>query len=381
MSMLPSREELTGELRELRQRGFPRLRLCPRDALRAAGTAAGFCTGPDDELDGIEDLLRAAVRRLGGGGEPRDAHDYDPLARAAAHAFGLFAFHRGAAAADRRKAAAAVYGVTTERFRKSQEREVIEGVAAAVLALARSGAPAGPEAGPATPAPTIPSPRAPVSFPVPLQGAAPAPRPPVGRVTVRLGAIEKVGDVDILVSSENVYLEMSKTFRPTVSGALRRAATQRDGAGEAVDDVLTRELTVWLRTHHRTGRAVPPGTVVPTSPGALVRQGVRRVYHAAVATPVNDGEGYHVSPSDIAAAVRACFQLAREERTTLALPLTGICFPLLGAGHGGLPAGDAARHLVRAVRAELRQDPSWSVLLVNNSEVRADLLRRANSEP
>ncbi|MFC8307182.1 macro domain-containing protein [Streptomyces olivaceus] len=543
MDALPSHRELTEELKRLRLLGLPRLRHCSRDGLRAAAVAAGFCEDADDELDGIEELLGSAVRRLGGGGELRDADDCDPLARAAAHSFGLFAYRRGVPAPDRRKAAAGVYGVGTERFRKSQEHEVLDGLASAVLSLARSGRtgtpggiragtpgaprlgvpgapppgarggghagtpwdsppdipgatrpgvpgggrpgtpgavpPAAPgNAGPTAPGralpavpgqarpavpgdsrsgthggsrpgqrPTVrtspvgapptahglrppsspPGAAAPTRPPSPARTSAtsapPATRPPEqapsesappesaspesaspgsaflesadtdsadtafpaaafpgvpGRVTVRVAPIERVWDTDILVSSENVYLEMSKTFRPTVSGVLRRAAAER-AAGEVVDDVLARELALWLHTHRSTGLAVPPGTVVPTSAGALSRQGVRRIYHAAVATPVDHGSRYHVAPGTVADAVRASFELGRAERRTLALPLTSICFPLLGAGHGGLPAADAAARLLAAIREELRRDPSWSVLLVTVHREYLEFLRDANS--
>ncbi|MBB5128375.1 macro domain-containing protein [Streptomyces griseoloalbus] len=420
MDALPSHQELTEELKCLRRLGFPRLRHCSRDGLRAAAVAAGFCVDADDELEGIEELLGAAVRRLGGG-DLRDADDCDPLARAAAHSFGLFAYRRGVPASDRRKAAAGVYGVSTERFRKSQEHEVLDGLASAVLALARSGRPAAPgdvrsgapgDSRPGAPGGVRSDPRTAVrtllTGPVPgdarppgdlrapgglrpgPSGRRPAPgglrplpaasRPVPGRVTVRLTPIEEIRDIDILVSSENVYLEMSKTFRPTVSGVLRRAAAERSD-GEVVDDVLARELAVWLHAHRRTGLAVRPGTVVPTSAGALSRQGVRRVYHAAVATPVDHGSRYHVAPGTVTEAVRQSFELARAERKTLALPLTSICFPLLGAGRGGLPAADAAAHLLGAVREELRRDPSWSVLLVTRRREYAGLLRDANSGP
>lgn len=392
MNALPSHQELTEELKCLRRLGFPRLRHCSRDGLRAAAVASGFCMDADDELESIEELLGAAVRRLGGG-ELRDADDCDPLARAAAHSFGLFAYRRGVAASDRRKAAAGVYGVSTERFRKSQEREVLDGLASAVLALARSGRPAAPGdarsdapgRGRSDPQTTV---RTLLAGPVPGDLLAPDDlrlgpsglRPLPGRVTVRLTPIEQVRDIDILVSSENVYLEMSKTFRPTVSGVLRRAAAERSD-GEVVDDVLARELAVWLHAHRRTGLAVRPGTVVPTSAGALSRQGIRRVYHAAVATPVDHGSRYHVAPGTVTEAVRQSFELARAERKTLALPLTSICFPLLGAGRGVLPAADAAAHLLGAVREELRRDPSWSVLLVTRRREYVGLFRDANSGP
>jgi O-acetyl-ADP-ribose deacetylase (regulator of RNase III) len=387
MRALPSHQDLVDELRYLRQRGLPRLRHCPHESLARVATAAGHCTGVEDELEGIEGLLGAAVRRLAGGVPLRDAVGCDPLARAAAHSFGLFADRRGVPAVDRRKAAAAVYGVSTERFRKSQEREVVEELAAALLALTREpGRPREPEAVTSGP-PPVPVP-APAPEPAPPDAAPPEPPPTAAvprrvtdRITVAVTPIELVRGVDILVSSENVYLEMSKTFRSTVSGALRRAAAVRDTSGETVDDVLARELTVWLRTHGRAGLPVRPGVVVATSAGSLALRGVRRIHHAAVATPVDDGDRYHVAPAAVAEAVRASFALARAERQTLSLPLSSICFPLLGAGRGGLPAGTAARWLVWAVREEIRRDPSWSVRLVTRRPDHAELLRAANSGP
>ncbi|MEU7362469.1 MULTISPECIES: macro domain-containing protein [Streptomyces] len=393
MQPLPPHGNLVAELRELRRRGLPGLRHCTRDALRETAVAAGLCTGPDDEQTGIEELLGAAVRRLAGGHPVRDDDSCDPLARAAAHSFGIFAARRGVPGTDRRKAAAAVYGVTTERFRKSQEHDVVAELAAAVLAVAREAgvgeAPGrqvvvvGDSAAPAPPTPPAHAgppaaglPRRPGARP-----AAAAPVAPTGRITVRVCPIEEVRDVDVLVSSENTYLEMSKTFRPTVSGALRRAAALRDASGEIVDDVLSRELRVWQRTHGRAGMPVRPGTVVATSSGALAAHGVRRIHHAAIATPVGDGDRYHVSPAVLAEAVRASFELARHESEFLSLPMSSICFPLLGAGRGGLPVETVARRLLDAIRAELRRDPSWSVLLVTPEESHARLLTAASSAP
>ncbi|GHG98106.1 macro domain-containing protein [Streptomyces rubradiris] len=371
MHPLPPHESLVAELRELRRRGLPGLRHSTRDALRQAAVAAGLCAGPEDEQTGIEELLGAAVRRLAGGRPVRDDDSSDPLARAAAHAFGLFPARRGVPGTDRRKAAAAVYGVTTERFRKSQEHDVIAELAAAVLTVARQGAD--------RPAAVVREPAADSAVRTAPAVARPA-RPGAG-ITVRVCPIEEVRDVDILVSSENTYLEMSKTFRPTVSGALRRAAALRDAQGEIVDDVLSRELGVWLRTHGRTGMPVRPGTVVATSSGALAAQGVRRIHHAAIATPVGDGDRYHVSPAVLGEAVRRSFELARHESEFLSLPMSSICFPLLGSGRGGLPVETVARRLLDAVREELRRDPSWSVLLVTPEESHARLLTAASSGP
>ena len=67
-------------------------------------------------------------------------------------------------------------------------------------------------------------------------------------LTVHVAPIELVTGVDVLVSSENIYFEMSKTFRRTVSGSLRRAGATTDSVGRITDDVIARQLASWVRT-------------------------------------------------------------------------------------------------------------------------------------
>jgi hypothetical protein len=83
-------------------------------------------------------------------------------------------------------------------------------------------------------------------------------------ITVHVLPVELLTGIDVVVSSENVYLQMSKTFRQTVSGSLRRAVSSRGSAGEIIDDVLAKELAEWLGKHGQMGLSVQPGTVVAT---------------------------------------------------------------------------------------------------------------------
>lgn len=371
---LPSHTLLTEELHALRRPGLAGLRRVRPDGLGRAATAAGFALGSADEAAGVEALLEAAVRRLaaapGAPAEEANGRRADPLGRAAAHTFGLLPGRRGTSAPERRKAAAAVYGVTPERFRRGQEQEVIAELAGAVLALAREAATAPAERDPGP----LPDP--------PARAAGPAlPAATLRRITVHVSSMELLRDIDVLVSSENTHMEMSKTFRPTVSGALRRAAAVRNAGGEITDDVLTRELSDWMRAHGRTGLPVQPGIVAPTSPGALAERGVRRIYHAAVVRPLGDGIRYHVDPQTLADAVAAVFALANAERDAYDPPLSSICFPLLGAGQGGLPPVKAARWLRWAVQEELSRHPDCTVHFVTRRPEQARLLTDASSGP
>ncbi|MEU3986023.1 Appr-1-p processing protein [Streptomyces sp. NPDC026672] len=388
-SELPPHHQLVAELRALRKAGLPRVRQTPHPGLAAAATAAGLPTGPEEPAAGIERLLRAAVHWLDGSAPPPGDHlapvppDAGPvgeLARAAAHSFGLV----GAGsqiAGERRKAAAAVFGVTTESFRHRQEHQVMDRLADAVLALAgagtpQDGSPDTREASPGGPPGSARMTDPPVHYDTAAPGGPPA-HPPI---QVHLSPIELLRGIDILVSSENTYLEMSKIFRNTVSGSLRRAAAVRDETNAVVDDPLARELRGWLALHHRSGLQVPPGTVVPTGPGALAERGVRRVLHAAVAVPRRNGNGYEACERTVVDAVAAAFRVAAGERDAYDPPLASLCFPVLGAGRGGLPPERAARWLRWAVEEELRADPRWTVHLVTRTPALIPVLRGADQD-
>ncbi|WP_067226320.1 macro domain-containing protein [Streptomyces sp. NBRC 109706] len=364
VSDVPAHAELVDDLRALRRPGLAGLRSLPLPALRASAVACGLSTGPDDAPAGVEALLRQAARRLG---------DQDALGRAAARTYGLVPGYRGATAFDRRKAAAEVYRVSTETFRKRQESQVFDQLAEAVLALCRehgrrSAAGATPAAGPPARRPSE-SQRDDAAPPFTVETTiADAPVPFV----LHVSPVDLLRNVDIIVSSENVYLEMSKTFWPNVSAALRRACALRNASGEIVDDVLVRELSAWVRKFGRPGLPVRPGTVAATSSGAMAGQGVRRIYHAAVAVPMADREGYEVAPGDIARAVREAFALARAERAAFDPPLSSICFPLMGAGRGGVSAATSASWIGWAVHEELTRDPSWTVHLVVRNRATAE---------
>lgn len=333
------------------------MRAVPLPGLRKSAVSCGFCAADsDDEAPaGVEELLRQAVRRLGEEGE---------LGMAAAHSFGLVPGGRGAAAQDRRKRAAEVYGVSTETFRRKQEHEVMGQLAEAVLVLWRE------RTRPATPGPARPGQddRTPPFRIETMVADAPAP------FVLHVCPVDLLRDIDIIVSSENVYLEMSKTFMPTLSGALRRAGAVRNAAGELVEDVVADELAAWVSRHGRPGLPVRPGTVAPTSAGALAAQGIRRIYHAAVAVPLGDRDGYEVAPGDIARAVRESFALARAERESFTPPLSSICFPLMGAGRGGVAPEVSASWIGWAVHEELIRDPDWTVHMVIKNGATAEAI-------
>ncbi|MET9183752.1 macro domain-containing protein [Streptomyces tendae] len=354
----PDHAAVLAEVRAVRRAGVVRLRgLVVPELLRIARErpdARGESTGP-----AVERLLRDAVTGIGGG----------TLQAAAEYTLGLAQGTRDWPPADRRRRAAEVYGVSVERFRKHHELMVLDQVTEQILVLA----------GPAPAAPP------------PDEGPAAAGRPGLaaahrvveprvhGRIvpiTLHVHSVDLLRDVDVVVSPSNTYFVLPAPYKASVAATLRRAGARTDATGGVVEDRIHDELRDWSARHGVPGRAALPGTVAVTSAGALADQGVRRIYHLAVAVPRPGTNDYDVQPADITRAVDRAFRQLAEESGRHDPPLTSICLPLLGAGRGGLPALESFGALWTAVEAELARGAEWDIHFVVRRHARADLLER-----
>jgi O-acetyl-ADP-ribose deacetylase (regulator of RNase III) len=344
--------EVVADLRLLRERGLVRIRHTDLVTLRAAASLTAVI--PADALGprAIEALLRAAVDNLGGG----------ELAAAAGHTFGLPRGDRDRPAQERRRRAAHEYGVSVERFRKHHERVVIEQVAEEILELCRPGPPSRPAFAEAA----AEAPRK-----IYLEARTGSVRFPV---TVHVEPVELLCDVDVVVAPTNIYLEMPQPYKASISGALRRATALRAPDGAVIADEVVDELRSWVRDNGRPGMPVAAGSVAPTSAGALRLQGIRRIYHAAIATPRPGTNEYDVEPAAIARAVHATFDLARAERRRFTPPLESLVFPLLGAGRGGLDPAASFAWIWAAIEREITADNTLKVHFVTHQRTTADVI-------
>ncbi|MEV6956006.1 macro domain-containing protein [Streptomyces sp. NPDC051183] len=296
----------------------------------------------------VEQLLLRAVSGLDG-----------DLYAAATLTLGLTPDLRDAPPYERRRRAAEVYRLSNERFRKKQEIEVLKQVAQQICRLAASKEPAGP---------AVREPEA--ALPPRLRQHVLHCRDQ-GRpldVTLHIRSVAELTGVDVVVSPSNVHLELPPMHKGSVAAALRRAAARRDAAGDVVEDPLYDELRAWRERYGAIRRPVHPGTVAATGSGALIARGIRRIYHAAVAVPRAGTNDYGVQAQDIATAARRVLDLMAEEsagsgeegeagRSASGVrPLRSVCFPLIGAGRGGLPPAAAASALGAALCAHPRRD-------------------------
>ncbi|MFJ3666074.1 hypothetical protein ACIPSE_06440 [Streptomyces sp. NPDC090106] len=352
---VPEHGAVLAEVRKVRRAGVVRLRALDVPAL--TGIARELPRGDGESPGGpVEKVLRLAVSRMGGG----------TLQTAAEYSLGLAQGTRDWPAADRRRRAAQVYGVSVERFRKHHELMVLGQVAEQVVQL---GAPAGATR-------TAPPPAAADRMPAAHRERAVRVHHRTVPVTVHVHSVDLLRDIDVVVSPSNTYFALPAPYKSSVSATLRRAGAHRDPVGGLVDDTIDDELQGWTARHGAPGRAAQPGTVAATSAGALTGQGIRRIYHVAVAVPRPETNDYDVQPADITRGVARVFALLAEESARYDPPLRSVCLPLLGAGRGGLPPLESFAALWAAVEAELARGADWDIHFVVRRHARADLLER-----
>ncbi|MFF1690455.1 hypothetical protein [Streptomyces sp. NPDC058254] len=358
---LPDHGAVLAEVRKVRRAGVVRLRELDVPAL--AEVSRELPQG-DGELPGgpVERVLRLAVSRMGGG----------TLQTAAEYSLGLAQGTRDWPAADRRRRAAQVYGVSVERFRKHHELMVLGQVTEQIVAVAATGT-AGTTA---IPLPAAEADAAEGGFPAAHRVLWPRVHHRTVPVTLHVHSVDLLRDVDVVLSPTNTYFALPAPYKSSVSATLRRAGARRDPAGGLVEDHVHDELRQWADRHGVPARAAQPGTVATTSAGALTAQGVRRIYHVAVAVPRPGTNDYDVQPADVTRGVARAFALLAQESARHDPPLRSLCLPLLGAGRGGLTPLESFGAVWAAVEAELARDAEWDVHFVVRRHARADLLER-----
>ncbi|MEU7223208.1 macro domain-containing protein [Streptomyces chrestomyceticus] len=332
---------ILGELKDIRRAGLTRLRTLRLPVLERAAAARA----PDGA---IEELLRSAVSRL----------DEGNLRTAAAYTLGLAQGTRDWPAADRRRRSAEIYGVSTERFRKDQEVMVLGQVAEAIARTTET---------PGTPTGQIAATHRLFSASVGSHSHT---------INVHVHPVDMLRDIDAVVSPTNVFLALPEPYKSSISASLRRAGAVQAATGEVLTDQIQDELRTWAAQHGALGRPVAPGTVTPTSAGTLAGQGIRRIYHAAIAVPRSGTNDYDVLPADITRAAARSLALLAEERHHFDPPLRSVCFPLLGAGRGGLPYEISIGALWAAVEADLARGAEWDIHFVVRNPAAAAILEQ-----
>jgi hypothetical protein len=189
---------------------------------------------------------------------------------------------------------------------------------------------------------------APVSMCFPVAG--------VIEVVVHAGPIDQVENIDVIVASENTHFDLARPFKPSTSGRLRRAAAVKNQRGKIVKDVVFDELEGWRAEENFGNEIVQDGIVVSTSSGEMKKQGIIRIYHAAVVKPIQGVHGYTTDTEiiELASEETIALLVREQKRGIIPKPCT-ICLPLFGAGRGKLNPEQSFRAMMRGLSSGIEK--------------------------
>lgn len=171
--------------------------------------------------------------------------------------------------------------------------------------------------------------------------------------SIATGDASRMRNYDVLVNSENNYMQMSRFDQTdTLSYAIRKNGAHMDGQ-ILIEDTIQNEL---YDNVSKRGLPVPNRAVLATSAGhpksAMKRNtDYRYILHAAAIRFISDGNRSNQPVGNIRQLIENCFDVILkidmangqvEGKNTVIVPadenyqpLTSILFPLFGAGEGG----------------------------------------------
>jgi len=197
-------------------------------------------------------------------------------------------------------------------------------------------------------------------------------------IYLSVGDLTKFRNVDVIVNSENDYLQMARFFENyTISSQLRHLGAT-DNNGLFLHDRIQEELDDKMETVYRA-RPIPLGQVLVTSAGhpqsALVQRGIRYIFHVVTSRVNTIKHPFFIEASSDSDVIRTLvnnclsnvvgvdtkevpifYSNARFRRAIPDKPIESIVFPIFGAGHGALEITDVLPHMAGAMMEFIRND-------------------------
>ncbi len=195
------------------------------------------------------------------------------------------------------------------------------------------------------------------------------------RFCLAAGDITRMKGIDVLVNTENNYMQMARIYESdTLSSALRREGSRMQN-GRILDDAVQKELDQQIADSPFKSRPIEIEQVIITHAGhpksQLIQNGARYIIHAASVyvqpnfkrvTPIQSDESVQnivcnclkafIEIDDHAGVIsrrRRAGQLSAEEYA--AKPIRSIVFPTFGTGRGGRPVAEVIEPMLDAIRS------------------------------
>jgi O-acetyl-ADP-ribose deacetylase (regulator of RNase III) len=212
-------------------------------------------------------------------------------------------------------------------------------------------------------------------------------------VYLATGAIDAMQEIDVLVNSENNYLQMSRIHEPhTVSSRLRYQGAWINVDGLMLEDTVQVELDAFVN-HVYKARPVPLTSVIPTHAGhpdsvLCLHNKARYIFHAVTTQVFQEFRKDTMIPIQTDEGMKNCVVNALEmvkdvdESNGLILPeyfkmpndrspydgrasytpIKSIIFPIFGTGHAGRKIKDVIKPMLQGIREFLVANPDYHTL-------------------
>lgn len=198
---------------------------------------------------------------------------------------------------------------------------------------------------------------------------------------IATGDIMDLTDIDVIVNSENDYMQMAQRIDNTLSSVLRYNGSEfMDDQNLLMGDTVQDELNTKIKGK----RPITVGFVTETTGGHpkshLVRNlGLRYIFHAVTVKVViiDDRVVFQgISSNEIRDITKKCLKHLKKlnEENHPDNPLTNIFFPVFNAGKLKAPIGNVLPAMIKGIRLFLKDNPvtdlkSIHILAYNMSEL------------
>ncbi|MCI0625577.1 MAG: macro domain-containing protein [Acidobacteria bacterium] len=201
--------------------------------------------------------------------------------------------------------------------------------------------------------------RGPVSAPKPLSKVElfkfPLAQNPGKSIALITGDREYIIVADVWVNSENTDMQMDRFYEKSTSATIRYLGAQKHPiSGRVQEDTIGDELARQMGEE----KQVDPATVIPTKAGALQKNNVKWIFHAA-SVEGEPREGYH-PVKRIERCVTNALRRA-DSKEFLDDQLKSILFPIFGTGPGGGDFREHAELCINAAVDYLESNPGSSI--------------------
>jgi hypothetical protein len=207
------------------------------------------------------------------------------------------------------------------------------------------------------------------------------------RIHLGCGDIARARNIDVIVNSENNYMQMARFHEPKhLSSRLRFAgALTPDGSiDQYIDDTLQDELSAQVKRLYPT-KPVPAAAIVPTHAGhpqsQLAQQGTRYIFHAsAVLFSFNGERGLIIAPlpmEQVSRLTENCLNAAKRINSANGIPIPAhmpelaaweawqgdqytpirsIMIPVFGTGGGDRGINDVCERIATGINRYLQAE-------------------------